>query len=738
MNTSLSVTAWMVGLSALLAMAAPSWAQDSGGSPSASMLNLQETTGDQAVPVPGQPAPIDMTADRLEYESDRNLLIGRGNVEVRHEGDFLTADYLEVYTDTQDVYARGNVYILQGTTEWEGEELRYNLETKQGDFGPFKVYQEPYYITAEESERVSENEIRLKNATLSTCEGPRPSFYINAKDAVIMDGNRIQSKNVTLHFLGAPFFFLPYFAKNLDETKWEFTPGYSSRQGAFLLTKYNYEINPNLDGAVRLDVRSKRGVAIGKDFIWEEGKRYRGEFNAYYANDNEPLQDDVDRLEFGDEVDADRWRFRLQHRQNVTPRDYFIADFSYISDPLILADFFDDEYKRNVQPENRATFTHRDDLFSAGAEISLRLNDFYGNLNRLPEVFLEAQRQQVYDTGLYYDSENRAGFYERVFEEDSDSEDYEAFRIDSRHRIFYPTRHFGWLNITPRTGYRGTWYSETRSFESVTNEVTSVDTNGIVSVTNVVTSVPIEGDAELRNIFEFGFETSFKAFKEIHDRPTVFGTGLRHVAEPFADYSYVPEPNLLPDELPQFDRVDRLNKRNQLRLGMRNKLQTKDGRKIRDLIDAEVFTDYFLDPDAGADNFSSLFYDIEMDPFEWIELDFDGSYSYENAELEEINSRARLRGIDDSFVGLEHRYRQDSRNLLAISTGLYPKDRWSPYVYWRYDLENSDWEEQIYSLKHRGDCLSWSVGVRDRDDDLTLWVQLWLTALPETALDLGR
>ena len=31
-----------------------------------------------------------------------------------------------------------------------------------------------------------------------------------------------------------------------------------------------------------------------------------------------------------------------------------------------------------------------------------------------------------------------------------------AVRLDTQHRIYYPTRHFGFLNVTPRVGYQGT------------------------------------------------------------------------------------------------------------------------------------------------------------------------------------------------------------------------------------------------------------------------------------------
>ena len=59
-----------------------------------------------------------------------------------------------------------------------------------------------------------------------------------------------------------------------------------------------------------------------------------------------------------------------------------------------------------------------------------------------------------------------------------------------------------------------------------------------------------EEGGELRNLVEFGVEFSFKAFKELHDyERNDFDKGLRHVVEPLIDYTFIPEPNLEPENI---------------------------------------------------------------------------------------------------------------------------------------------------------------------------------------------
>ncbi len=683
---------------------------------------------------------IDVQADRIEYDADRRLLIGIGNVVVTQNQASLEADYIEVETETQDAYARGNVIYRDPGRVWEGDELRYNLETGQGDFGEFDLFSDPFYITAEDSERVSTNRLVLENAGLSTCEGDNPDFVIRARDAVLLDGHKLRAKNVLLVVAGIPVFYLPMLNKDLEkDSNLDLVPGYSDSMGAFLLSAYNYPVTDELRAATRLDYRTKRGVGVGQDFTWEKPGDYFGGFRAYYADDQEPIDDNDQTEEELGILDNDRYRLRLSHNQTFTPRDYLIVEMNYLSDPDILEDFFDEEFRNNAQPENRVTFTHRDDFFTAGLELTRVLNDeFYGGLNRLPELSLDFYRQPV-GGGFYYEGQNRFSVLERAFPSElSEDDDYDAIRFDSRHLVLYPTRTFGFLNLIPRAGYRMTYYSDTRDQQTVTNVVTVTDTNGVSSLSTNIETATLELGSDIRNVYELGLESSFKAFKVLHDRPIPFGKGLRHVAEPFANWTFRPEPNLTRDDLPQFDSVDRIAEQNTVRLGLRNKLQTKVGGRPHDLIDLVVYSDYDLDADADEDDFSPVRFDGEVRPYQWIGLDFDGSHDFNDSETDSFNTRLRLYGEDDSNIGVEYRFARDRRELLTVGTELFPRKQWSFGGYWRYDFEGGELQEQRYTVLHKTDCLGLGLGVRELDDEITLWAQIWLLAFPDSAIGLGK
>lgn len=686
--------------------------------------------------------PLDIVADSLEYFAEKSLMVGTGNVEVRDRGDILSADYMSVQTDTMDIFARGNVVYRRGDNIWRGEELRYNVRTRQGDFGSFSMFYDPLYITADASKRVSSNEYLLNGVTITTCEGDDPAVSIHAKEARIKDG-RVYTKGATFYALGfIPYLYLPSYSRSLDshERFFQFVPGYSSRLGGFLLTAYNYRLAENLRGITRLDYRSKRGVGVGQDFVWKDraNESYEGIIGGYYTKDDEPLEGPEEEGRTVDNVEEERYRLRLNHYQSFSDRDYLLADVNYLSDPYILQDFFNREFRYAVQPENRVTLTHRGDDYTAAIGLNKRLNDFYENVDRLPEISLDVPRKQVGDVGLFYESRNSASYLEKLYPEGSLDEEYDAFRADTGHTLFYPIRSLGFLNIIPRAGYRGTYYSETLSSATVTNTSINEDEFGAVTVTtNIFDTLSDEG-ADVRNIYQLGWEGSFKAFRTWDDYIVMSdGDGLRHVAEPYLDHTFQPRPNITPDELPQFDEIDTLDKRHDIKLGMRNKMQTRRSRQPVDLIDLNVYSFYRVEPEDDEEDFTDLFWDADMSLVRWLRIEFDGSYDFYEDGLKTFNTQVGYVMEDLSSISLEHRYQLDSQSLVSLVIDLFPQDRWSFEADFRMDFEDDELEEQSYFVKHKGPCLIWGLGVRQVDEDEQVWLQVGLTAFPDGLIDAG-
>jgi LPS-assembly protein len=688
---------------------------------------------------------VDVQADEMEYEADQKLMTARGHVVVTRGKDVLKADFMTVRTDTQDAHAVGNVVFDRAGNVWKGDEMSYNFKTRTGDFGQFNSSVPPFYIRAEDSKRTSSDEFVLHNATITTCEGDRPDVYIKAREARVIKQNTIVARGVVFYVGPVPIFYVPKWTRTIkgDKTDIDFVPGYGSRVGAYLLTAYNYRMDCGVTASTHLDYRTKRGVGVGQDFSWgDPDLPYRGALKTYYANDQSPMEkrNDVEKEALDGIIDSDRYRIRLSDVHNLSDRDYATTELNYLSDPAVLEDFFDDEYRHNVQPENRITLVHRADKFTAGLEFNKRLNDFYDNVDRLPEATLSVPRMQLGESAFYYESQNAASFLKKEFAEKSNQDSYDAFRVDSAHKVFYPTKHFGFLNVIPRAGYRGTYYSKTYEYNTVTNLTTVTDTNGLSITTNQVITMADDTGSDIRSLYELGFETSFKSFGVLNnDWISRDDQGLRHVVEPYMDYTYIPEPSITPDQLPQFDYVDTLDKRNDVLLGVRNKFQTKRRGAVHDLVDLNVWSTYYVEkPDGASNDFSDIYFKTQLRLVDWLPIDFKGAYDQYEGTVDTFDTQVAVIWPDQTRLAIDYRYADNSYDQLASELTLFPNRRWSLNAYGRYSFENSIVEEQSYFVEHKGRCVGWGVGFKKIDEDLQVWFRVWLTAFPKSNVALGR
>ena len=673
---------------------------------------------------------VEITADRMEYAGD--LLIGEGNVAFQQAGASLQADRVTVDQKSGIITASGNILMIRDGSRWEGQDLVYNYKTREGTFGESFMFFDPVYITAGTTERISTNEYVMRDVMMTTCEGADPIVYARAKEVRVLDEDKpggvfIKAKHVTFYAGPVPVFYTPVWQRHLGYRVFTFTVGYGGRLGAFVMGSANLRPTDWLRTGTHVDLYSKRGVGLGQDFKWTTPNG-AGEIRTYYINDRDAQSDD-DSLYPPDFIDSRRYRVKLAHREQLTDETYFSTRFNLLSDPEIIEDFFNDEFRHEVNPENFAVVQHVTGDYAASARIDRSLNDFYTTVERIPELTYDWYRARVGDSPFYFESENNIAFLEKLHAETNRppvlrDDNYRSARIDSYNQIFLPLRFKEFFNVIPRAGYRGTWYSETATGAS---------------------------DANLRNIFEAGVLTSFKAHKTLTEKSAFFGTGLRHTVEPYADYLYRAEPNLKPADLHRFDSVDELGEQNAVRFGMRNYLQTKRGQKrIVNFLDSDIYTTYRLDPQSDAvlfgqpapeRDFGPLVADAEMSVTDNFFIQGDLRYDWHTHELTPGNARLRFVSADQSEYALGYRYRNDSfadRSLLTASAKLFPNDKWSYEFFASYDGKHEEWYERKILVNRRFDCVGMGVGLKvDEDDEVQFWMQFWLTAFDKPATHLG-
>ncbi len=696
---------------------------------------------------------IEVNADSMQYDREQGRIVADGNVVIVSGRDRLRGDRVLVNVNTGDLYALGNVELERDGEILRGERLHFNTRTRVSSLDTPSMDSDPFRIIAETVRRSGDNTIELARASITTCEldHHHAHYHVRARRLTVYPGDHLRAYHARWYLGRVPVFYVPHWRRRLhDEYGWNFYPGYRSRWGGYLLSSYFHRITPNLRLEHHVDYYSERGVGLGEDVDWQfEGGK--GQLNLYYIHDRKPLGHNPPEPSL--DADRDRYRIFLRHDQSFDANTRLLIRNEYISDVRFRRHFFDRQYRRLRQPENFASLSHQRDLYTITALANYRLNDFYDNINRLPEISLDWYRVQLGDTSIYYESESSSVFLQRVFASEDERESHATFRIDSLHSIYQPRRIDGWLNVVPRARYRATYFSNSRKTETFDTVITQTVTNDVtlavqtLSETNTVTQVR-DGDMQLRHIFEFGSEVSFKAFKRLQDSPG--GQPWRHVVEPYANYTLRFEPNVLPEDLYQYDSVDAIRDRHTVLLGVRNILQTKRNDRSVEAADVNIFTTANLDPDRDQDVFESIEMESRFRPAPWARVDFDGLYDLVEGEISEFRSRLRLHDDDLWHFRFEHRYRRERSSLISVDTMFSPNRNWTINLHSRYEFEFSRLEEQGGYLQRNFDCMSIRLGgsvfpgfrrtdgTRE-DSDYRVDVALWLKAFPEMELrDRGR
>ena len=660
---------------------------------------------------------VEVTADRMEYLG--KLLIGEGNVAVQQANASLQADRVTVNSETGEINASGNILMIRDGNRWEGQELVYNYKTREGNFGKSAMYFEPAYITAESTERISTNEYVMHNAMMTTCSGENPIVYAKAKEVRVIDDHKttgiyVKAKSVTFYIGPVPIFYTPIWHRRFGDRVFNFTLGYDGHLGAF--TRGSATIHPNewLTAETHLDLYSQRGLGLGQDFRWKTPYG-GGAIETYYINDNKPYDNGIHNMGYDKSlVDAQRYRVKFTDHEAIDEQTYLATKLNWLSDPLITKDFFNDEFRHQMNPENYAVVQRSADDYAASVRIDHRMNDFYETVNRMPELTYDRYRSRLGDSPFYFESENNAAFLETLKAKTNSMPalpGYDSARFDSYNRLFLPLRFKDFFNVIPRAGYRGTWYSQT--------------------------DTPTK-DPGYRNLFELGTLTSFKTYKTLTEKSGFYGTGLRHVAEPYVDYSWRAAPDLRTNDIYQFDAVDALDKQNEARFGIRNYLQTKRGTKrIVNFVNSDVYTTERFDPATGERSFSNLVADAEFSLTDNFFIQSDLQYDWYKQTINPANARLKFVTDDQSEYSIEYRYLEGTRSLVTPRVKLFPNDNWSYEFSASYDQKFDEWYERKILINHKFNCIGMGVGFRiDEEDTAQFWVQFWLTAFPKSPLKL--
>lgn len=306
---------------------------------------------------PENSEPVDLEADSLTHDQERNVVTASGNVMMEQEGRILRADEITYFVDEDRVEARGNVVLNEPNGDIHlAQYVELEDEFKDG-------FVEALHTTMSDGSRLDARKgtreggtvMALESATYSpckTCENDpddRPLWALKASDVEYdTEAHRISYKHSRFELWGVPVFYWPYFSHSdgtVDQKSGLLTPSFSykSSLGFAVDQTYYWAISPSEDATIGARFMSKETPLATAEYRkrWDTASlELSGSFTQSDRRDNIGgnliLQEDENRGHIFGEA---RWDMNEKWRSGANiayaTDDQFLRQYDFTSDNIL-------------------------------------------------------------------------------------------------------------------------------------------------------------------------------------------------------------------------------------------------------------------------------------------------------------------------------------------------------------------------------------------------------------------
>jgi LPS-assembly protein len=634
----------------------------------------------------GEAGPMFLTADRIETTAP-NIIEASGQVEARQAGRNFYANWLRYDTTLNFVEARGQVRLELPTLLVDGESLKLNLDTYQGE-----LIQPVYQIATQQGrgkadriDFIDPNNATLANATYTTCPVDNEDWFLKVGELELDKSRQVgTAHHATLQFMDVPILYTPWMDFPLSDARKSGvlapTFGTTERSGIDFMAPYYFNLAPNYDATLYPRLLTKRGVQLGGEFRYlldEAGGTNRVE---YLANDRE--------------LDRSRWSATLNNTYHLSPSTQAgflynrVSDNDYFRD---LSNLISITSISNLNNEAWLSTQHahwnaelRAQTFQT-LQDSSALTPIVEPYARLPHARLGVA--QTFGPGIEFKLESEATRFAH------------STLVEGTRVLAYPTLRmpltyaFGF--ITPQIGWHGTYYTldETAPEQRITR------TLPIVSLDTGVT----------------------------FDRPFRFaGTDYEQTLEPRAYYVYAPYRDQ--SAIPVFDSAqldfgyaemftenkfiggDRVNDANQLTLAFTSRfteaasglerMQVTLGQRYYFSTQQVTLPGVAPRSSSATDLLAAISGQITKD---W-RIDTAWQYDTENGTVIRQNLGASYRPAPGRTVNFGYRFIDQTTEQVDVSAQWPLGKRWYGMFRYNYSFQDDKLVEGLAGFEYNGGC----------------------------------
>ena len=320
----------------------------------------------------------------IRPEADSTL---QGNIIIQKNGTVFNADNASFDRNTHTVTAKGNVILIAPELEFKTQSIEYNLKDHTGTVkqAEYKVGKLDARGKSQEIELINQDEIKLKQATFTSCPTPNPSWHIKSSEINInKKAQQGSAKNVTFNVKGVPVFYFPKFNFPLNDNRKSgfLTPHARIQSNTRISLPYYFNLAPNYDATITTTFNERQGLMFDTEFRYL-APIHKGTFEYDFIPKDKSFNN-TDRNKYRD-------YFKLDHHTTLSKKTKInfnaegVSDKDYFND---LSDSLETSSRSSLQRRLEIIHTNKPWTLSAAVEDYQILDTDDSPYSRLPELKL--------------------------------------------------------------------------------------------------------------------------------------------------------------------------------------------------------------------------------------------------------------------------------------------------------------------------------------------------------------
>lgn len=732
-------------------------------------------------PAPGQltvePEPeeeVEIDADAITYDAAADQVGASGNVVIRRGDVRLTAEQVRYDRKTSTAEAFGDVYFSSIEGWLRAERVHLDLDDETGALLQAEVASDRfgYSLRGDRIEKDTGQRYRIENGKFTTCRCAKgaPSWSITGKKLDVSLNGYGTLEEARFCILDVPVLYLPKLAVPVHSERQSgfLFPevGFSNQRGFRVQQPFYWAISKSQDVTLTPSVETSARIGLTTQYRYALRRDLHGELEvAYY---NEAIRGIASGTSTGGDrppdIPENRWGVFGEHSQKLYGSDAY-ADVQVVGDDQFFREINAPgiDYGSQLAYRTRPFTTSRVGLLTKWERLALQgealvYQDLVDKqsfaLQRLPELRLSGQR--FVGWGTRADLLSSLTNFQR-------EESVDGLRLDLQPglstRLPLGRSFFGGISARfHETAYQLT---DTIMAQTCTADADSVQgdcpdgsycdrgrcrLHGTDDLTDDLRlpetqsreSVVLHADlrTELARVFDF---------------PHFGLEKLKHTIEPQLEYLYVPDVDQ--DDLPVFDSLDRINRRNLISYGVASRLLGRWAREehdkaatsnVSELARFSLIQSYDFErriarfgSDGDASHLSDIDVALRINPSRITSIRAGANYDVVNGQipaalvgiqlfepLPQHDERDKRETIRNS---LSVSYRFISQNVLQLLQGsmiVRITDHIGAIYATRYDILENQFLENFIGMRYISTCDCWSIDIGVSDTSNPNEVQL--------------